>query len=161
MKTISAKIVDQTWRKMAIMSPLQIPKLVNKFANEQPVIFAYLLAAGEDLLNQDEKELLLYLGTVIWQIMSQGSTPLPKVTEETLYALEDSNFKMVEYLEGEPEADIENTVAKIYSSYNQPEVLRYVAEALFEEDEEGEEIREEMKGIIFIYLKTVIDCFDK
>lgn len=162
MKTVSPELVEQTWQRMADMSPDEIPVLMNTFVAEQPAVVAFLMAAGEDLLNQDEKEFLLYLGVTVWQIMQQGSRPLSEVSEKALEAMVDSNFKMLEYLEGESEFDFTDTVATIYSSYNQPEVLRYVLEALFEEDEEvSENIREEMKGMIFVYLKTIIDSFDK
>jgi hypothetical protein len=173
MNTIPAEIVEKTWRKMAYMPPSKAPSLVNQLAKEQPLILAYLMAAGEDLLNQDEQELLLYLGMVVWQIMSQGDTPLPEVTEETLDAMEDINIKMLEYLEGESDSDFAFTVETIFKNYNQPEVLKYVIEALMEEEDEEEEehedeteadevaIRDEMKGMLLIYLKTLIDCFDK
>lgn len=49
----------------------------------------------------------------------------------------------------------------IINSYRQPEVLRYVVEALMEEPEEGCLIRDESKGIMLLDLKTVIDCFDR
>jgi len=44
--------------------------------------------------------------------------------------------------------------------YGQPEVLKHVVEALMEEPEEGCLIRDANKGIMFLDLKTVIDCFD-
>lgn len=161
MKPISSGIVEKTWKKLSSMSPLKAPRLINDMSKQQPLILAYLMAAGEDMLNQDEKELLLYLGVVVWQIMSQGSAPLPKVTEETLDAIENSNVKMLEYLEGESEIDFIETVENIFTNYNQTEVLKYVVEALMEEEDEESFIRDEVKGIMLIYLKTVIDCFDK
>ena len=41
------------------------------------------------------------------------------------------------------------------------EVLKYVVEALMEETEEDALIRDDNKGIMMIYLKTIIDCFDE
>jgi len=161
MNPISSDIVEKTWKKIGGMSPLELPKLINLMSKEQPLILAYLMAVDNQILNQDEQELLLYLGVVVWRIMSQGSTPLPKVTEETLDEVEESNIKMLEYLEGESEADFIDTVEKIVGNYNQLEVLRYVIEALMEESDEECLTRDEYKGIMFINLKTVIDCFDK
>ncbi len=161
MNPISSDIVEKTWKKIGGMSPLELPKLINLMTKEQPLILAYLMAVDNEILNQDEQELLLYLGVVVWQIMSQGSTPLPKVTEGILDEVEESNIKMLEYLEGESETDFIETVEKIIGNYNQPEVLRYAIEALMEESAEECLIRDEYKGIMFINLKTVIDCFDK
>ncbi len=161
MNTISSEIVERTWQEMATMSPINYPKLINQFAKEQPFVLGYLMAVDNELLNEDERELLFYLGTVVWRMMSQGEKPLPKVTEDMIFAAEDDNFKMLQLLEGEDEAGVYDTTAKMISSYNQPEVLRYVVEALMEEDEEGVDIREANVGMMMIYLKTVIDCFDK
>ncbi|MGQ9498721.1 MAG: hypothetical protein ACUVSP_10670 [Desulfotomaculales bacterium] len=51
--------------------------MVNQMSRQQPAVLAYLLAAGEGLLNEDEQELLFYLGVVVWQIMLKGDAPLP------------------------------------------------------------------------------------
>lgn len=161
MNPISSDIVEETWKKIGGMSPLELPKLINLMTNKQPLILAYLMAVDNEILNQDERKLLFYLGVVVWQIMSQGTTPLPKVTEETLDEVEESNIKMLEYLEGESETDFIETLEKIIGNYNQTEVLRYVVESLMEESEEECFIRDEYKGIMIIDLKTVIDCFDK
>jgi len=161
MNPISSDIVEKTWKRIGEMSPQKMPKLVYLMSKEQPVVFAYLMAVGNDIFNQDERELLFYLGIVVWQLMSQGTTPLPKVTEETLDKTEESNMKTIEYLEGESEVGFIETVERIVGNYNQREVLRYVIEALMEESDEECLIRDEYKGMMVIYLKTVIDCFDK
>ncbi|MBC8183003.1 hypothetical protein H8E88_18015 [candidate division KSB1 bacterium] len=160
MNTISAEIVEKIWQETAAMSPLDAPKLINKFSRQHPLIVSYLLAAGHDIFNRYEQELFLFMGINVWKMMSQGKKPLPKVTEKILDKVEDNNFKMLDYLDGEAGIGFTETVEQFISNYNQPEILRYVVEALFEE-EEGVEIRDEMKGMIMVYLKTVIDCFDR
>ena len=90
-------------------------------------------------------------------IMSQGDTPLIRIKPNVLDEAEDANMKMLECLEGEPESSF----IKIINNYSQPVVLKYVIEALMEEPEEDCLIRDENKGIVTIYLKTVIDCFNK
>lgn len=161
MNTISAEIVERTWQEIATMPPANYPKIINQFAKEQPFILGYLMSVDEEQFNEDERELLFYLGTVVWRMMSQGHKPLQKVTEEMIFEAEDNNFRMLQYLEGEDETEFYDTTAKMLQSYNQPEVLRYVVEALMEEDEQGVNIREDNVGMMMIYLKTVIDCFDK
>lgn len=93
--------------------------------------------------------------------MSKGDKPLTKITPEVLEEAEESNMKMLKYLEGEFETDFIDSVEKMIGSYSQPEVLRYVVEALMERSEDGCLIRDENLGIMMIYLKTIIDCFDK
>jgi hypothetical protein len=70
-------------------------------------------------------------------------------------------MKMLERLAGKPSAQMKKSVEEMLGSYNQKEVLRYVVEALMEEPEERCVIRDENKGIMMVFLKTVIDCFDR
>jgi hypothetical protein len=92
--------------------------------------------------------------------MLQGNRSLPKVTEKALNKAEASNLKMAEYLKGESEDGFEEATRKIIESYRQPEVLRYVVEAIMEDTDEEAPIRQESKGIMLLDVKTVIDSFD-
>ncbi len=161
MDTISSEIVEKMYKRLGGMPPQEAPKMVNRMSKQQPLVLAYLMATGHDILNQDERELLLYLGMVVWQIMNQGTKSLPEITEKILDKAEDSNMKMLEYLDDESESGFIDTLEKIINNYNQPEVLRYVVEALVEEPKEESVIRDENIGIMMIFLKTVIDSFDK
>jgi hypothetical protein len=158
--SISSKIVEKTWEKVGSMSPLQGQKMIEQMSKQQPVILAYLMAVGDDLFNEDERELLLYLGVVVWQIMLQGDAPLSKVTEKALDKAERTNIKMLERFTNRSLNQMAKGVKEMLGNYNQKEVLSYVVEALMEEPEEGCLIRDEVKGIMMIFLKTVIDCFD-
>lgn len=162
MNPITSDIVENTWKTIAETSNYKASEMVRQMGEQQPLMLAYLMEAGGDELNREEREHLLYLGIVVWQIMLQGKTSPPVINEEILEEVEDLNIQMLEYVEGEPDSEFIDTVQKIINSYNQPEVLRYIVEALIEDpDEEECIIRDENIGLLFIYLKTVIDCFDK
>lgn len=202
MQPISAEKVEATWQNMATIAPGQAQKLVAQMSREQPLILAYLLASGEDLLNYSERELLVYLGVVIWQMMQQGDKRPALVTEARLQEIDRRNLKMLEYLEGDSEEEFFGTVQALMNSYNQHAVLGSVVEVLmvgdedfdeefeleedddfdddpeheheedteeFEKDKDGEEdddqsdgiVRDEFKGMMMLYLKTVIDCLDQ
>jgi len=93
--------------------------------------------------------------------MSQGSRPLAKITEDVLNEVVRTNLEMIESLGSKSEAGFTDAMKEMLGSYPQPEVLKYVVEALVEEHEEGCLIRDENKGMMMLYLKTVIDCFDR
>lgn len=160
MESISAQAVEKTWKRVASLSPRGAHKLIQQMTKEQPVVVAYLLAVDHDLFNDDERQLLLYVGVVIWQIMSQGAQPLNVVAETVLDTAEANNVKMAEYLQGETQEGFLQATRTMISNYNQPEVLKYVVEAIMEEPEERCIIRDENRGIMLLDLKTVIDCFD-
>ncbi len=163
MQTISEEIVERTWRKMAAMPSQDMPKLLEKMEKEQPEIMAFLMAIDHDMLNQDERELLFYLGMVVWQIMREG-TPRPKrVSAQRLDELVVSTAKIVESFMTESPGDFMAVMARMFKDHHQINVLRYIVEALFEleADAERTEAREEMKGVVFKNLKIVLEALDQ
>ncbi len=161
MKRIPREIVDKTWRRIGSMSPSEAPALVHSMSEEQPAVLAYLLASGMDNFNEDEREILLYVGIVIWQIMRAGGC-LEPVSEETLEAVEARNLAMLQYLESECDGDFDRAVQLIFENYNQIEVLKYAIEAVLEHEPDEEPlVREENRGLMVYFLKNVIDCLDE
>ena len=163
MQTIAAEIVEDTWKKMAAMPLDEMPKLMECMESEQPEIMAFLMAIDGDVLNQDERELLFYLGLVVWQIMRQG-TPRPKrVGAKRLDELMVSTEKVVEKFMNESVGDFMVLMSRAIKEHHQINVLRYIVEALFEVDDDTEytETREEMKGVVFKNLKIVLDALDQ
>lgn len=160
MNPISAEIVDATWQEMAQLTPDKIPSLVDQFGQKQPDMMVYLASAGEEVLNDYEREVLFYIGVVVWQMMEKGETPLRQLSIDDIVEAENANFSMLESFSRESEGDMIAATEKSFEAYHQPEVLRYVIEAIMEEDEENEMISEEHKGLMLIFLKTVIDSFD-
>ncbi len=164
MQTLSEEIVERTWQQMAQMPLHKVPKIVERLEKEQPEILAFLMAADYDVLNQDERELLLYLGMTIWEMMRQGTPPPKRVGEKRMDRFIERTDQMAEYLMGDSPEDFEDAVEKIFKGHNQINVLRYAVEALFEMDEDENEdtgVREEMKGLIFMNLKTVVEALDQ
>ncbi len=162
MQTVSAELVERTWKRMARMPSEEVPRIIDRMDKEQPEILGFLLGIDYDVLNEDERKLLLYLGTVIWEIMREG-TPRPKrVSAKRMNQFIDRTDKMTEYLMGESADDFETSVVKIFQEHNQINVLRYAVEALFEmEEEDRDEIREEIKGLIFMNIKTIVEALDQ
>jgi len=159
---ISAETVTQVWQDMARASLDKVPHLINRMRTEQPVVLAYLLAVGDALFNQHERELIFYLGMVVWQMMKQSKRRLRKVTEERLEQAEEANYDFLERLSASLEADFESATEAMITTYPEPEVLRYIFEAIMEEedyDPDDPPIREEYRGLAVVYLKTVLDVF--
>ena len=124
MRPISSDIVEKTWKEVGGTSPKNAPELTQIMQKEQPFVLTYLMAVGSDILNQDERELLLYLGIVVWKIMAQGDRPLAKITGDVLDKAEELNMKMLDYLAGDTETGFIDTAEKVINNYPQPEVLR-------------------------------------
>lgn len=161
MNPISMETIDQTWQDLVAMKPGSFTDLVSDFVQEQPYLLSYLMAVDEEHLNDDERELLMFLGTVVWRIMSQqGKAPLPKATANDIFDAEDNNFNMLRNYHEDHDPDYSQAILKVLQSYNQWELLNFVINTLLEDDEEAN-IRENNLAVMMIYLKTVIDCLDR
>lgn len=163
MKEIHPDVIEETFKEIAEMSPKKVHEIIERMDKEQPLIIGYLMEVGGDVLNMDEREVLLYLGVVVWQIISQKrkgkDTPVPEITEEILLRADESNGKMLESLENKSSDDFIDSIGNMVENNSHPELLKVVVEALMEEPEVMCVIRDENKGMMMIYLKTVIDCF--
>lgn len=156
---ISARTVEQTWQRIARASVSEVPQLINRMRQEQPYVMAYLLATGDALFAPHEKEILFYVGMVVWQMMRQSSGGLQQVGQEELDAAEAANMDFLEQFAQENDANLEMATRAILGTYPEPDVFRYVMEAVMEEDEaSGPPIRDEYKGMAFVYLKIVLDA---
>jgi len=160
---ISAEIVAETAQRMSAMQPLDARALVKRLGEGQPVVVAYLLAASENKsFDQDEGQTLFYVGLVITEIMKQGLKEPDKITEKQLMRAEKANEDLLDKMATDSAGDFASAAESLVEKYPEPEVLRYVTEALME-DEEGDPdnppIRDENLGLAFLRLKIVLDAF--
>ena len=156
---ISSEVVTQTWQRMCQAPVHQAPELVEQMKDEQPVALSYLLALEELPFNEYERELIFYIGMVVWQIMKQSDQQLYKVTRKKMEKAEDANIERLEQLVSGSEGELIESAQHLISTHPEPEVLRYVVEAIMEEDEEEPGFRDENKGLAFIHLKILLDAF--
>ncbi len=159
MKSIGDDIVSQVMQEQGDMDFMAAERQIAKLSREQPALLSYLMGSNDEHYNFDEKQLLLYIGVNVYQMMSRGETPISEVSMDDIEAAQQRNIEMFEYLEKEIPGDFEQTTAMIFKEYNQRNILRYIIENLFEDDDPH--IRPDRKGLIFFDLKTVLDCLDQ
>ncbi len=159
MKIISDDVIEQVLDDQGELDFMGVERLIAQMSREQPAVLAYLMASNEEHYNFEEKQLLLFLGVNVVQMMKKGEKIVEEVSMDEIDEAQQNNIKMFEYLEEENPKDFENTAAMIFKEYNQKNVLRYIVESLFED--EDEHIRGDRKGLLFFDLKTVLDCLDQ
>ncbi|MCF8371964.1 MAG: hypothetical protein K9H64_10100 [Bacteroidales bacterium] len=163
MRTISVEEIEKYLDEIDNTPENEVEAMVMKMSEEQAVVMPYLMAVGEEDFDETESEAFFFLGFSLWYIMRKINDNMPLVTEEEIDAAENNNFKMLEVMSDETEAGISQLIEMIVENYNQPNLFGYVVESLMdEEDDDGELLfTPDNSGMMLIYLKTVIDCFDK
>ena len=155
METISQDLIRKMLDEIDAKSEDEMAPIIDEMSEKQPFLLVYLLANSEQLATDYERELFFFIGASIWIIMSKANKNLGRVSDKVLDKKEKQNEFMLKYLEGEDEESFESMAPTILQDYNQPHLLNYVAETVFEDEEAGQNA-----GLFFFYLKTVIDALD-
>jgi hypothetical protein len=158
---IPGEIVTETWQRMAQTPIHEAPDLVNQMQQEQPAILAHLLYLDEFPFDPHERELIFYIGMVVWQIMKQSKRRLRRVTLKKLSKAEKVNYDTLELVASDSEADFFSATVAMVENHPEPEVMRYIVETIMDEedyDPDDPPIRDEYRGLAFIHLKIALDA---
>jgi hypothetical protein len=157
MKPISEELVEKISKKISSIKPLEVNEEIQKVGQLQPDLVAFVMDSTEGL-NPEAQELAIYLFFVVYRIFQASGAKIRKVS----YAEIDTIFEKNETLfENEESPDPLSDPLKIFPVLIQPYLIRYLSEALPEEEGPTTAVNEEEKGAIFLILKTVIEVLDK
>jgi hypothetical protein len=159
MELISAEHVENTWRKVASLTPVVMNKEILAFGKSQPDHLAFTVSYTEDL-TAEIKELGVYLAFAIYKMFHGLQNKIPRISSKEILACYADNEHYLQSLEGVHDRLLERIVKA--QKPKQPHVMNYIIEALMEDDEESEigELTEEDAGFLFILLKTIMEVLD-
>ncbi|MGA2319006.1 MAG: hypothetical protein ABSG71_21875 [Thermodesulfobacteriota bacterium] len=160
MESIPEAIVEKTWQEVAGFSPDRAKKEMMKIGNSQSELLAFVTESSQEM-GQEVRELAIYMFLVVYRMFQKAHGKIKKISSEEIIKCDEHNEGLMERLEGAHEKFLDR-VASVQTS-RQPYVVKYVADALMEDDE-GEDalaLTDERKGFLFLLLKTVIDVLDQ
>jgi hypothetical protein len=160
MELIPEEIVEKTWQEVAGFSPIRANKEMVKIGSNQPDLLAFMTELTKEM-DQEVKELGIYIFFVVYRMFQKIQGKIKRIPSEEIIECHEHNENLMGRLEGAHEKFLDRA-ASIQMS-KQPYVMKYVVDALMEE-EEGEdaiELTDEDKGFLFLLLKTVIDVLDQ
>ena len=160
MEPISEAIVEKTWQEVAGFSPDRAKKEMMKIGNNQPDLLAFVTESAKEM-GQEVRELAIYMFLVVYRMFQEVHGKIKKISSEEIIECYEHNEGLMERLEGAHDKFLDK-IASVQTS-RQPYVVKYVADALMEEDvrEDATALTEEQKGFLFLLLKTVIDVLDQ
>lgn len=154
MEEIKEETIFQTIEEIAGMQPAEFEELVKRIEAEQPDLMNYLKEIDSDI-QSDEWGFMFYNSILIWLSFTKGERQIGLVSRQMIEEGVVNNFKLLEELWASKDLNI--AITKMWEIYPQPSLLSYVVTALVEDPI----LAEKNKPAIFVYLKTLIDCFDK
>ncbi len=160
---ISAERVTRTVERMSAMGPAELQALANRMQSEQPFVMVYLLAITQrEGFTDEESQLFFFVGTVIWQLMRENPNGKRRITEKIMKRVEHANEALLEKMGSDSEGDFFSAAETVALQSQEPEVFRYMVEAIMEDDEgnpENPPFSEDHLGVAFLHLKIVLDAF--
>jgi hypothetical protein len=160
MEPIPEEIVEKVWQEVAGFSPDRAKKELMKIDISQPELLAFVTESTQEM-GQEVRELAIYMFVVVYRMFKESHGKMRRISSEEIIKCYKHNEGLLERLEGSHEKFFDR-IASVQTS-RQPYVVKYVADALMEEDE-GEDalvLTEEEKGFLFQVLKAAIDALDQ
>jgi len=162
MRTVTREEIQASMDRVHDMTENETRKFMRRMQKEQPYMQVYVAAICErgEFTDENDADAFANLSGIVWHAMCHAAgTPLVKVKGHAIDKREEQIMQLFRYAEGEPESDWTNMVQAWMDGYNQRPLLEFVLDAL-NSPENPYAVTEEGSGMIFTYLKVIIDCLD-
>ena len=154
MKFVSEDIINGVIQGMGD-SHFDYAEAVLALQKEQPVLLGYLFSENFKLIADKEQEFTLYLLIVIWLSCKEVNGTLPRVEVKAFEDMEELNWIAIT---AEKEHSFRKRLDVFFDGTEQEDILAFIEDALLDDgDETG--VAPEAREPIFIYLKSIVDCF--
>jgi len=157
MKFVSEDVIDAVIDALEEMEDDQYEKQMEKFAEAQPVLVAYLFNEENfHLLTEDEKGYIQYLSLIAWMATTKVNGPSEPVSEEMIGTAEERNYEL---LEGSSAKNFRDRLDVFFENSPQEDLIAFAEEAVLDDEDSGPDalVSKEGREPIFIAVKTVID----
>jgi len=162
MRTVTHHEIQESIDQINGMSEKDTYSFMKQMSEEQPYIQIYVAAICDrgDFENENDADAFANLVSIIWCAMRMAAGgKIHQVVGGEIDKREAQQMKLYTYAEGEPEDGVSRLVESWMKDYNQRPMLEYVLEALMS-PEHPHHATTEGSGLIFTYLKVIIDCLD-
>ncbi len=157
MKELSTEMFEEQWMAVADLPQDSMNRLMDDMASLQPDVLTYLMGSGHEVLDEDQQELLLFCGVVIWRTYTTVGRIPAAVSNKALDECEEKNGTWLEGLFNAVDEDaFDDAISEFAGTTPQADLIDFLGGMLFEEFSDAPEAR----AVMIIFLKTTIDCFE-
>lgn len=161
---IEEEVVELIWKQVAGYDGVQATRQMDSLRARQPDLIEYVIVALETM-GEDSLEMAIYVMFVVCSIFEQASEQtsngaLRRVTNDEVVSAHKSNQQL--RLTPNASARVFHEKYGPLEQVKQPNVTRYVFEALMEADEGPDPVplSQDQISSIYLILRTVIDVLD-
>ncbi len=161
MKSIDFELVDKVSKIIDKLPDNELDDKVMEMNDQQPKLVQFLLTPDFEMIHDNERQLLLYIGLKIWYSTFFIDVELSTVDEKLINNVEGTNLELIEYLSKENEEDFIESARLIIDNHPQKHLLRFAVETIIDELPENDSDENLVFGILFFHIKIFIECLDK
>lgn len=153
MRFVSETIIDRVASQIASTEEIFVEK-TKVFGEDQPFLAGYFFSEAFAAFTSKEKEYALFLGLVLWDSIKTVNPDLPLVEEEDFISAEEKNLALIQEVTAKK---FRARLDVFFENTDQEDLLAFIEDSLIEEEEEPL-ITKEGRELLFIILKTMVDC---
>lgn len=131
-------------------------RIAQQFADQQPAAMGYLMSRAENLNNDEEAELLLYIGNVIYLSCKKSKEDLAAMSAETIDKAEEVFLNQMRAIADMSEEDARAGFGPIFEA--QPDLSTYLVGWIEQLTEDG--VDEESINAMYSILQVLVNAFD-
>ena len=125
-------------------------EIIAEISDSQPALLSYVLSEGFEILTADENKIMIFLFLVIY---SAFGSELEIIDPADIELTEDKNWEVFNETTG---TEFQDKITPFFKDYSQEDLLAFVEDTLV--DDEDNPVTAEGRTVIFIGMKTVVDC---
>lgn len=126
-------------------------EIIEEISQAQPALLSYVLSEGFEILTEDENKIMIFLFLVIY---SAFGSELEVVDPADIESTEEKNWEVYNETSG---TEFQDKITPFFKNTTQEDLLAFVEDTLV--DDEDNPVTAEGRTVIFIGMKTVVDCF--
>lgn len=131
-------------------------RIAQQFADQQPAAMGYLMSRAENFNNDEEAELLLYIGNVIYLSCKKSKDDLSAMSAETIDKAEQVFLNQMRAIADMSEEDARAGFGPIFEA--QPDLSTYLVGWIEQLTEDG--VDEESINAMYSILQVLVNAFD-
>lgn len=162
MRTVAQNEIQESIDKFSGMSEKDTQSFMEQMSKEQPFIQIYVAAICDrgDFKNESGADAFINLASIIWHAMrTAAGGKIRQVDGDEIEKREKKMTDLYKYAENESEEGFTELAISWMKDYNQRPLLEFAIEALLSPENPYRPTQYD-SGIIFTYLKVIIDCLD-
>jgi hypothetical protein len=149
---ITEQLIDATVERFA--DSATHATVIAELEAEQPWLLAFLFSENMEVFTQTEREFLLFLTSVIWEVAKVDSGPLAQVQEDQLAKAEEHNWALLKEVKARVLRERFTVLFEDHPAAEEP--LAFVEDAIL--DDEESPVTPEAREHLFVSMKTIIDA---